>query len=187
MSTLVRLKLENNNKNIKILIFILVTLAILLGVLVFNPFDNIKKKIIAKRESCMNTTPTYVDLKTTEIISNTKYLLPVSLGMVNVNSDNSMNIKSKVGMKVKSIDDGLIYKIGNNDVYGNYIEICYTKLKKDNIYAFYGFLDKPISGDIIVIQKGQKLGEVGKRGYIFFELRDENHNTLNPYEYMKLT
>lgn len=183
---IVRLKVEDKNKNKKILLLVLVFLIVILAILVFNPFGNIKTKFLAKKEQNMNTTPTYESIKDTKIVGDTKYSLPVSVGSVSVNADNSMNIKSEVGMNVKSIDDGLISDIGTSEIYGNYIEISYNKVKKEEIFAFYGYLANPITGDVIVAQKGQKLGEVGSSGQIYFELRDKNHNTLNPYQYMNL-
>lgn len=183
---IVRLKVEEQNKSKKVLLAILVILIILIIILVFNPFGNIKTKFLAKKEENMNTMPTYESLNNITLFGDIKYSIPVSVGKVIVNNDNSMNIKAEPGMRVKSIDDGIIFDIGTNEMYGNYIEISYAKIKKEEIFAFYGYLEKPLTGDVIVIQDGQKIGEVGDRGYIFFELRDKNHNTLNPYEYMNL-
>lgn len=181
---IVRLKVEDQNKSKKVLLFVLVILIILIIILVFNPFGNIKTKFLAKKEEKMNTTPTYESLKNTTLVGDIKYSIPVSIGNIIVNNDNSMYIKTEPGMKVKSIDNGIISDIGVNETYGNYIEISYAKIKKEEIYAFYAYLEKPITGDVIVIQNGQKIGEVGNKGYIYFELRDKYHNTLNPYEYM---
>lgn len=181
---IVRLKVEEQNKSKKVLLAILVILIILIIILVFNPFGNIKTKFLAKKEENMNTMPTYESLNNITLVGDIKYSIPVSVGKVIVNNDNSMNIKAEPGMRVKSIDDGIISNIGTNETYGNYIEISYSKIKKEEIYAFYGYLEKPITGDVIVIQNGQKIGEVGNKGYIYFELRDKYHNTLNPYEYM---
>lgn len=183
---IVRLKVEDKNKNKKLLLLVFFILILLLAFLVFNPLVNIKTKFLAKKEQSMNTTPTYESLKNTELIGNVKYSIPVSVGSVTVKNDNSMNINSEPGMRVKSIDDGIISDIGTNEAYGNYIEISYCEIKKEEIFAFYGNLEKPITGDVIVIQSGQKLGEVGSSGQIYFELRDKNHNILNPYQYMNL-
>lgn len=183
---IVRLKVRDENKNKKVFLVILAILILLILILIFNPFGNIKTNFLSSKEKNMNRTPTYESLKNTSLIGGVKYSIPVITGRVIVNNDNSMNIKAEPGMRVKSIDDGIIFDIGTNEVYGNYIEISYAKIKKEEIYAFYGYLEKPLTGDVIVIQDGQKIGEVGDRGYIFFELRDKNHNTLNPYEYMNL-
>ena len=183
---IVRLKVRDENKNKKVFLVILAILILLILILVFNPFGNVKTNFLSMKEKNMNRTPTYESLKNTTLVGGVKYSIPVITGKVIVNNDNSMNIKAEPGMRVKSIDDGIIFDIGTNEVYGNYIEISYTKIKKEEIYAFYGYLEKPLTGDVIVIQDGQKIGEIGDRGYIFFELRDKNHNTLNPYEYMNL-
>lgn len=184
---MVRLKMKEKNNKLRFMIVVLIILLILLVVLVFNPIASVKNKLALKKEQSMDETPIYESLKDTTIInSEGKYSMPVSVGSAIVNNDNTMTIKSEPKMRVKSIDDGIISYIGVDPNYGNVIEISYTRIKRDELYAFYGYLDNPINGDVIVIQKGQKIGEVGDRGYIHFELRDKNHKVINPYKYMKL-
>ena len=182
---MVRLKVKEKNIKLRFMIICLLILLIFLAVLIFNPIASIKTKMAIKKEQKMNETPTYEALKNTTIVGEKgKYSLPVALGSVTVNENNTMTIKSEPGTRVKSIDNGIIYYAGIDDVYGNVIEISYARIKKDELYAFYGYLDNPINGDIIAIQYGQKIGEIGKSGYIHFELRDKNHNVVNPYKYM---
>lgn len=185
--TIVRIKIkdETNNKN-KFLVILITLLILFLLVLVFNPISHIKSKLISKHEQSLNTTPTYETLKNVELVKNTKYSCPVFNGKYKVDN-NIVKVTADSGSYVRSVDNGIISQIGSNNTYGNYIEICCSKLEKEDIYLFYGNLNKPINSAIIVIQKGQKLGEVGNSGFITFEIRDKNHNILNPYEYMNLS
>lgn len=183
---LVRIKLKDE-KNIKtiLLISIFILLLLLLIFLVFNPINFIKEQLIKKREQSLNTTPAYESLKNIQLIGDVKYSFPVSNGSFNI-ENNIIKINADTNTWVRSVDDGIISDIGTNNEYGNYIEIECSKMYKDDVYLFYGNLNKRINGEVIVIQNGQKLGEVGDSGYITFEIRDKNHNRLNPYKYMIL-
>lgn len=184
---MVRLKIKEKNNKLRFIVIVLILLIILILILVFNPIASVKTKFTLKREQNMNKTPTYEYLKNTTIVGgNGKYSLPVIVGNATVNNDNTITVKAEPGTRVKSIDNGIISYIGIDTVYGNVIEISYTRIKKDELYAFYGYLDNPINGEVIAIQHGQKIGEVGESGYIHFELRDKNHNVVNPYKYMNL-
>ena len=183
---LVRLKLNNVNYKNRVLVIILICLVLILVVLVFNPIWNIRQVLSNKKSMSMNRAPAYESLKTIKLTGEKKYSIPLNYGYVTVHDNNSMIIKADKSTRVKSVDDGIISDIGFNSTYGNYIEISHCRYKKDQIYSFYGFLEDRINGDIIVIQSGQKLGEVGDKGYIYFEIRDKNHKTLSPYDYMYL-
>lgn len=185
---MVRLKVKEKNTKLKFMVIALILFLLFLVVLIFNPIASVKNYLTLKRGQNMNETPVYESLKTTTIVGGDgKYSLPVVIGKAKVNNDNTMTIKAEPGTRVKSIDNGIISYIGIDPIYGNVIEISYTRIKKEELYAFYGYLNNPISGNVIAIQHGQKIGEVGDSGYIHFELRDKNHNVVNPYKYMNLS
>ena len=183
---LVRLKIEESNFKNKFLLMIVLFLVLIVLILVFNPFWNIRTKLECKKIESMNRTPAYESLKTIKLTGEKKYSLPVNFGKATVNNDNTITINADSGTRVKSIGDGMISCIGQDLVYGNYIEVVHSRLNEEDLYAFYGNLDKPITGEIIVVQKGQKLGEVGSKGCMHFEIRDKNHKVVNPYKYMNL-
>lgn len=183
---LVRLKVNNVNYKNKFLVVILIFLVLVLAVLVFNPIWNIRQVLANKKRISMSRAPAYESLKTIKLTGEKKYSIPLNYTSVTVRDNNSMIVRAAKETSVRSVDDGMISDIGFNSTYGNYIEISHCRYKKDQIYSFYGFLDSRINGDIIVIQKGQKLGEVGDKGYIYFEIRDKNHKTISPYNYMYL-
>lgn len=183
---LVRLKVNNVNYKNRFLVIILIFFVLILVVLVFNPIWNIRQVLSNKKSMSMNRAPAYESLKTIKLTGEKKYSIPLNYGSVTVRDNNSMIIKADKGTRVKSVDDGMISDIGFNSTYGYYIEISHCRYKKDQIYSFYGFLEDRINGDIIVIQSGQKLGEVGDKGYIYFEIRDKNHKPISPYNYMNL-
>lgn len=179
-------RIGTKNKESKLYIFVIIAVIFVGMFLILSPVFNIKKLFLAKKEKSMQTEPSYESLRNTEIVFKSKYSSPVSVGNIKVNNDNSMIVSADPGMNVKSIGDGLIYKTGRDNVYGNYIEIGYSGLKKDEIYAFYAGFEKPINGDVIPVQEGQKLGEVGSNGKFYFEIRDKDHNRISPYEYINL-
>lgn len=129
-------RIGTKNKESKLYIFVIIAVIFVGMFLILSPVFNIKKLFLAKKEKNMQTEPSYESLKNTEIVFKSKYSSPVSVGNIKVNNDNSMIVSADPGMNVKSIGDGLIYKTGRDNVYGNYIEIGYSGLKKDEIYAF---------------------------------------------------
>ena len=181
----VRLKPIDDSKNKKIVIISIILIILFVIILLFNPFMNLRDLFLKKREQAMNKTPDYESLKDLKLIGdNGKYNIPVVEGKVVSVSNNIVTVKAPIGNIVRSIDEGVITKVGVNNVNGKYVEISYGGINKRDFYIIYGNLDDVISGEVIPVQGGQKLGKIGKSGNITIEIMDENKNRVNPYEYM---
>lgn len=183
-------RLKGLNQNIKIITIICIIISVVIIVILTyqDLICKISDKIDDMKNKSINKTPYYESLKDINfsLNKNSRFNLPISNGTYEINEEGSMIIYGSPKSSIKSIDNGMISNIGYDNYLGNYIEVIYSKLNKEEIYVLYGLLDNPITNDIITVQKNQKIGGVGTRGYIYFEIRDKNHTLLNPYEYMNL-
>ncbi len=102
-----------------------------------------------------------------------------------------VDLVGSVGSYILSISKGEVFKISKTNAYGNSIEIKHIDEEGNIFYSFYAHLrDNSISVKVNQeIQEGQRIGIQGTTGWstgehLHFEIRNSNHEHIDPTSYL---
>lgn len=94
-----------------------------------------------------------------------------------------IDIAVPIGTAVISFSDGIVYKIGNDDIYGKYIVIKHS----DNVFTKYCHLLSCNVKENDMVETGDRIGKAGNSGWstgshLHFEIIRNNKN-IDPMKF----
>lgn len=206
---LLKYRIKNNDRGlifkVKLTTFLVILIIFLFTIYIFKPTDTLASILDKKRESyATNSVNKYSFQNSFKESNDSRFALPAN-GIVTSNygmrNDPISGKYSKhTGIDVScythrddiySVADGIVTFVGNQNGYGNSIEIKH-EFKNETIYSFYAHLSKIKVKVNDSVSKGQVIGnEGGQPGidpnignstghHLHFELRKENGYDIDP-------